>query len=110
MPRYNDASGIGQTCPKINEVISAIESVEWSENEWWTEKMLVEIMEEIRKANSDLRDWGNDMCRERDDLQDENDNLESRIKDLKSDIMDYKNEIHNLESEISILEVVIGKF
>lgn len=56
MSRNRDNSGIDNTCPKIDEIISAINSVDWQDIDYWDAKGLIETMESIRKANSDLRD------------------------------------------------------
>ena len=109
MSRNRDNSGIDNTCPKIDEVISAIESVSWDEDNYWDAKTVTEIMEKIRKANSDLRDWGNQMCRERDELQDQYDDLEKENKNLKSDIDYYVKKVKELESEIYSLESSINE-
>lgn len=93
MSRNRDNSGIENTCPKIDEVISAIESVNWDESSYWDEKILKETMEKIRKANSDLREWGNQMCRERDELQDQLDDLEKENESLKHDIVYYEKQL-----------------
>jgi hypothetical protein len=85
MPRYSDNSNIPNTCPKIDEVISAIESVDWGDSSYWDKRILIEILEKIRKANSDLRDWGNQMCRERDDLEDQLDELRKENQSLKDE-------------------------
>ena len=50
MSRYHDNSNVPHTCPKIDEVISAIKSVEWTDEDYWDEKGLVDIMEDIRKS------------------------------------------------------------
>ena len=104
MSRYRDNSGIDHTCPKIDEVISAIDSVNWDEDNYWDAKTVTEIMEKIRKANSDLRDWGNQMCRERDELQDQLDDLEKENKNLKSDVDYYEKQVKELENKIYSLE------
>ena len=93
--RYRDNSGIENTCPKIDEVISAIDSVNWEES-YWDAKTITEIMEKIRKANSDLRDWGNQMCRERDELQDEIYELQKEKEDLQDEIYALKEENEKL--------------
>jgi predicted nuclease with TOPRIM domain len=104
MSRYRDNSGIDNTCPKINEVISAIDSVNWDEDSYWDAKTVTEIMEKIRKANSDLRDWGNQMCRERDELQDEFDDLKKENDKLQDEVNYYQKEVKELENKIDTLE------
>lgn len=93
--RLRDNSGIANTCPKIDEVISAIESVNWGEDNYWDANSVKTIMEEIRKSNSDLRDWGNEMCRERDELQEQIDDLQKENKSLKIDIDYYEKQLTN---------------
>lgn len=104
MSRFRDNSGIPNTCPKIDEVISAIKSVDWGDDNYWDEKGLTEIMEKIRNANSELRDWGNEMNRERDDLQGLLDDLENENKKLKQDIESCIYEIKMLENKIESFE------
>lgn len=99
-----DNSGIDNTCPKIDEVISAVNSVNWDEDNYWDAKKVIEIMEEIRKANTDLREWGNQMYRERDELQDQLDDLERENKDLKSNIDEFEMQVNELENKICLLE------
>lgn len=79
MARYRDYSDVPNTCPLIDEVISAINSVDWGEDNYWDAKTVVEIMEKIRKANSELREWGNALYREKDELEDE-------VKSLKNEL------------------------
>jgi len=104
MARYRDYSGIDNTCPKIDEVISAIDSVNWDEDSYWDAKTVTEIMEQIRKANSDLRDWGNQMCRERDELQDEFDDLKRENDKLQDDVIYYEKQVKELGNKIDSLE------
>jgi len=104
MGRYRDESGIENTCPKIDEVISAIDSVNWSEESYWDAKMVKEIMETIRKANSDLREWGNKMCKEKNELEEQVTDLEKEIKSLRSGLDDYKDQTKELENKVEILE------
>lgn len=77
----------------IDEVISAIDSVEWDENQWWDKKGLFEIMEKIRGYNLKLREWGNEMSRERDDFEKENEYLRKENNELKQDVEYYKDQV-----------------
>lgn len=79
MPRRDNAP-VGHTCPMIDEVISAIKSVNWDENNYWDESRLVEIMEKIRSANDSLRTWGNDLCYERDELENYAEDLKRQLE------------------------------
>jgi FtsZ-binding cell division protein ZapB len=106
MARNDDHAPIGNTCPMINEVISYIEGIDWNLDDENESKLnddgieAVKTLEKIRTANSTLRGWGNDMCKEsmgRDDLEKENNNL-------KTDNGYYQDEIKSLEKQISELE------
>jgi len=98
-----DKSPVPYTCPKINEVISAIQTIEWPDNSWWTSESLINIMEDIRTANHALREWGNEKTGECDDLENE-------IFDLKSSVKTYTNEIEDLKDIIIELQIEMQKF
>ena len=57
-----DFSPINHSCVKIDIIIEAIESVDWSETEY-TKEYLIEIMEKIRTINKKVRRWGNEQYR-----------------------------------------------
>jgi len=69
-----DNSPVSETCPSIDKVIS--------------------IMEDIRDANSSLREWGNELYYELDEAK-------STIRDLEREIDDLKAEVRALEEELS---------
>ena len=105
MARYSDNAPIGHTCPMIDSVISFINSVEWSEEEKdledESEKALL-TLEEIREANSTLRDWGNDECKRANEFENDLDYANRQIKDLESEIASLKKDVayyENLELE-----------
>jgi hypothetical protein len=85
-----DHSGIENTCPKINEVISAIESVNWDDNTFWDAKIVTDILEKIREANQELRIWGNAVYAEKEDLESQVQHLEEEVARLKEDITHYE--------------------
>ena len=62
MSRYNDNAPIGHTCPKIDSVISIIHALYMSSEEMTKQEYadFEKLMEEIRSANSTLREWGNE--------------------------------------------------
>lgn len=108
MRRNNEP--VGHTCPMIDEIISAIESVDWDDT-YWTKNDLIDTMEKIRTANGTLRDWGNEKCKECEELEKEIEYLqkdikshESTIEDLKGDINDLSFDISRLEEEIELLQ------
>jgi len=96
MARHKDHSPVSHTCPMIDEVISAINSVDWEET-YWTKKQLIEIMENIRSHNGKLRDWGNEYCNKESDLADE-------IYELNKTIERLNDEVASLNQEISTME------
>ena len=70
---YRDAP-VSETCPDIDKVIA--------------------MLEELRAANSKLREWGAD-------LFDRAEQLESELDEAKDAISDYQNEIESLKEELS---------
>lgn len=103
--KRRDNAPVRHTCPMIDEMISAIESVDWDET-YWTKKDLIEIMERIRTANDTLRSWGNNLYEDLSNLektsQSEYVNLENINNDLLSEIEKLKLEISNLENECKV--------
>lgn len=104
MSRYRDNSGVGNTCPLIDEVISAIKHADWSD-EYHSEKELIDLMEEIRTANATLREWGNEGHRERDELENDIDTLNRKISDLESDLDYYRKRAEDLEKQLDEVEI-----
>ena len=96
MGRHKDHSPVGHTCPMIDEVISAINSVDWDDT-YWTKKQLIDIMEKIRSHNGALRDWGNEYCNKESDLVDEVDELNKTIDRLNEEVLSLNQEIKQLE-------------
>ena len=104
MGRYShDDSRVPQTCPLINEVIDAVKSVEWEENNWYDEKGLVDILEQIRKHNGDLRDWGSEKNHEIHDLNEEVNDLQEEIRRLTEQLTEVNYEITELNEIIDNL-------
>jgi predicted nuclease with TOPRIM domain len=77
-----DHSGIKETCPWIDEVqtfIDSLEEVPQSEKD-----AMSNILEEVRGANADLREWGNSLYSEIQDLQSQLDNIERLVDGIKN--------------------------
>lgn len=110
MGRNRDNAPIGHTCPKIDQVISFLEKIDWDledeeEKDLSIEcKEMVEVMEEIREANDTLRTWGNEEYNSKNEYEEERDDLEKEVKSLKSDMSDLQDEITNLKADIETLE------
>ena len=103
-----DNAPVPHTCPMINEIISAIDSVDWEET-YWTKKDLIETMEKIRKANDSLRSWGNDLHDDLEKLENQSQSdyidLENKNEDLTAEIESLKSEVSKLEDELSAVSV-----
>ena len=97
----NDYTGVPHTCPKIDEVISFINSVdvEWDE-EYHTKEELIQIMEDIRAANGALRDFGNEKAKEFDELEEDFELKERRVNELTCELEDRNSKIEKLEEEL----------
>lgn len=67
-------------------------------------KEAIGIMENIRSDNSELREWGNELHREKTDLENTVYQLEQRVSELERENSNYSDEIKGLEEQISELE------
>lgn len=103
--RNRDNAPIGHTCPMIDAVVAFIENIDWANNEEekalkdHANKMLQEL-ENIRKANTTLRDWGNEQCNLAADYESEVYDLKKENATQASEIQDLKSEIKSLEKEV----------
>jgi septal ring factor EnvC (AmiA/AmiB activator) len=104
MGRYSyDDSRIPQTCPLINEIIDAVKSVDWKKDDWHDEKGLLDIIEQIRKHNGDLRDWGSDKNQEIHDLNEELNDLRNEVRHLTEQLVEVNHEVKELNEMIDNL-------
>lgn len=85
-----DNAPVPHTCPVIDEVISAIDSVDWEET-FWNKTYLIKRMEDIRSANASLREWGNERQDDCEKLEDKIEELECKIESLSDEIYDLTN-------------------
>lgn len=105
MARYIDNSGIKETCPKIDEIISFIEELNWNQLEDnYSKDFILNIMEEIRDDNKALRDWGNNCYNEKGELQEEVYKLKDDVSDLEKELEDLKNEYKEMEDVVYYLK------
>lgn len=86
-----------QTCPDINRIQEAVRDVirylYWMEDTWHLIKDLdgvIDEMEDVRRINSDLRDWGHQNLKE----------LEEAVQELE----ETKRELETARAEIEELE------
>ena len=106
MGRYNDNAPIGHTCPKIDSVISNIHSIYMSSEEITKHEYVQfeKLMEEIRSANSTLREWGNEENKKAEEFEKDFDRANRQVEDLEAEVMELKDEIKELERKIEELE------
>jgi len=99
MSRNRDNSRVPHTCPIIDNVVGFLNSIDWDDNENDLEKEcrnVLSILEDIRTANLNLREWGNDEYKRANEAEDELSDAKSIISDLQSEIIDLKQEIKEL--------------
>lgn len=103
MARNGDNAPVGHTCSKIDDVISSVKEVYLASEEMSQGELrdIEATMEKIRKDNSDLRDWGNQMYNELQEMEKDRDYYRDLAERYESDIKDLKSEIKNLEKELS---------
>ena len=79
MARYRDNSGIDNTCPKIDRVISLIDSFDPEDEAVISDLQdALILMQEIREANANLREWGNEQYDSFYEIEKERDSLSVR--------------------------------
>lgn len=98
----DDHTGVPHTCPKIDEVISFISNLDinWDE-EYYTKREPVDLMEAIRDANGNLRNFGNEKAKEADWLENELENNQREVDSLTDEIDYLKTTIGELEDELA---------
>lgn len=110
---------VGYTCPLIDEVINQINNViSFLERNDYDDKFLneaktehindlyssIDTMEDIRDANGQLRDWGNNMESEYEDIECDRDNLASMVDDLREQRDELQFKLTQTEDKIDELE------
>lgn len=95
MGRYTDYAPIANTCPTINDGIRHIEQViamlSNHEGEEYEDALAecngaISIFEDIRGANSQLREWGNELFQDKIELEKERDELEEKVSRLEEEV------------------------
>lgn len=87
-----DRTGIPNTCPLIDEVISAVSDLEDKET-------LVAILEQIRRHNTDLRDFGNEQYYLAEEREEEIDTLKGKVRNLEDDLEYTNKQLKELEEQ-----------
>ncbi len=103
MSRNGDNAPVGHTCSKIDDVISSMKELYLSSEEMSKGELdsLEKTMEKIRKDNSDLRDWGNQMYNELYEMEKDRDYYQKLAERYESEVEDLKSEVNRLENELS---------
>jgi uncharacterized coiled-coil DUF342 family protein len=107
MGYYRTTEPVGNTCPLIDRVLEFLNHIEFDDQDDFNGKDIDEniaLLEEIRDANSKLRDWGNENAKQADELEEERNDLQKKVKELEEEVEDYKNEIEDLEKQIEELQ------
>lgn len=87
MKRYSTSEPIGATCPDIDDVIMAIQTaITHSDSIQDALHGQVQAMESLRKANSLLREWGEQGASRVEDLEQQIAELEGQLEEVKSKI------------------------
>ena len=78
---------VKNTCPTIDEAISYIDRIKNVTKDiyYWCEQAETEL-ENLRKANEALRDWGNEEAEKVDELENRVSDLEAEIEELKEEL------------------------
>jgi chromosome segregation ATPase len=111
MSRFNDNAPVKNTCPIIDDVIRYIESFR---EELGNEENDIDfhfalgVMEDIRSANSELRDWGNSLYDDLHHVEKERDNLIDELDDSQSELEKANTKIEELEDFITELQEQIN--
>lgn len=72
----------GMTIEELQELFDSVSAFQYNE--------FVDEMEKIRSANSDLREWGNDLAEELRDALQKIEELEDAVKDLEAEVESYQ--------------------
>lgn len=102
MARRGDNAPVGHTCPKIDSVISMVHSLYLSSEEMSKQEYteFEKLMEEIRSANSTLREWGNEENQKAEEFEKDLDYANRKIDDLTEEVEALKVEIKELENNL----------
>lgn len=102
--RRGDYTGVGQTCPLIDRVRDFIEGI--NEDDTGSDllkggKDACDLLEKIRKMNSDLRDFGNKQYEELYEMEKDRDYYRDLAEKYESEVSELKSEVKDLEKQLS---------
>lgn len=102
-----DPTGVAQTCPLIDEVISFLNNIEWDEGEEELNNdsiRMAQVLEMIRKANTKLREFGHAQYERANENEKDLERASGRIDELEHTITVLEKECSSLTSEINDLQ------
>ena len=103
MGRNSDNAPVGHTCPMIDGILDAVQTLYRSSEEMSKGELdyFEKTMEKIRSHNGTLRDWGNELYKEKEELEDEVDELKEKVNRLESQVDDYRKEVEELDKQLN---------
>ena len=107
MGYYDDNAPIKNTCPIINDVVSYLEKFREdfsNEDNDLDFHFALGVMEDIRAANLELRNWGNDLHRDLESVSKERDILIDKLDEAEHELMRANSRIEELEDYIDELQ------
>lgn len=111
MGRYNDNAPIGNTCPIIDDVCRYIEGFREqydTDSADYDFDMALGVLEDIRGANLELRNWGNDLYGQLEESEKERERFVFYIEDLEEKLMRADARIEELEEYAEELQSKIA--
>ena len=111
MGRYNDNAPIGNTCPIINDVVRYIEVFREqydTDQADYDFEMALGVLEDVRGANLELRNWGNDLYGQLEESEKERERFVIYIEDLEEKLMRADSRIEELEEYVEELRSKIA--
>lgn len=92
---------VGQTCPIIDQAIWLYNEATISRAGEEEKKEFNQLMENIREANSKLREWGHEIHDEKKEVEDEVSDLKSKIAELEKELYYAQQEKESLERQLA---------
>lgn len=102
MSKYDEP--VGHTCPMIDQVVGFLSDLNMegkitdSDTKYYTK-----LLEDIRRANDLLRQWGNEKCAEVELAEDRASDAEGKATDLQYRLDDLDRQLQELENKVQEL-------
>lgn len=96
-----DNAPVSQTCPKIDDVLATVKEIYMTSSEISKGELqsIEKTMEQIRSANLELRNWGNDQYDRAEELEKEMEYYKDLAESRESEIKELEKEIKELSSQ-----------